>query len=135
MTVQWSASVRNALLDAWEAAIGVSAKIEIRTGAQPATTATAASGTLLATFALAADWASNASAGTKSFSSLPVSATASAAGTAGHYRITDNAGTTCHEQGSITATGGGGDLTVDNTSIANAQSVQITGWSKTAPGA
>ena len=135
MPVQWSAAVRNALLDAWEATIGTAARIEIRTGPQPATTATAASGTVLVTFTLAADWASNAAAGVKGFSSLPVNASAGATGAAGHYRITDSAGTTCHEQGSVTATGGGGDLTVDNVSISSGQAVQITAWSKTAPGA
>ena len=34
MTVQWSPAVRNSMLDAWETAVGVSAKIEIRTSAQ-----------------------------------------------------------------------------------------------------
>ena len=58
-----------------------------------------------------------------------------AAGTAAHYRIVDNAGTTCHEQGSVTLTGGGGDMTLDNTSIAAAQVVTITAKTLTAGGA
>lgn len=41
----------------------------------------------------------------------------------------------CHMQGTVTATGGGGDLTVDNTSIASGQTVQLTGFTLTAPGA
>lgn len=135
MTVQWSAAVRNAVVDAWEAAIGASPKIEIRTSAQPAGTISAPSGSVLAVFPLAADWAANAAAGVKSLSSLPATVVATGAGVAGHYRITDSAGTVCHEQGSVTSTGGGGDLTVDNPSIAAGQSVQITAWSKTAPGA
>lgn len=49
MTVQLSVAVRNARLDAIETAIGVSAILKIRTGAQPATCATADSGTVLAT--------------------------------------------------------------------------------------
>lgn len=36
-----------------------------------------------------------------------------------------------HCQGTVTATGGGGDLTVDNTSIAAAQAVTITSFSFT----
>lgn len=135
MTVQWSAVVRNAVVDAWESAIGTSAKVEIRTGAQPANTAAAAAGTLLATFALAPDWAAAGSAGVKTLTGLPITVTAVALGDAGHYRVTDSAGATCHEQGSITVTGGDGDMTVDNASIAVGQSVQITAWSKTAPGA
>jgi hypothetical protein len=68
-------------------------------------------------------------------SSTPLATTGAAAGTAGHYRLTDNAGTTVHMQGTVTATGGGGDLTVDNTSIASGQAVNITGWTFTEPGA
>ncbi len=55
-------------------------------------------------------------------------------GTAGHYRIVDSAGTTCHEQGTVTATGGGGDVTIDNTSIVSGQAVNISGWTVTEPG-
>ena len=135
MTVQWSTTLRNALLDQIETTIGTSAKIFIRTGAQPSDCSQADSGTLLAEFDLASDWASNAAAGSKALSSTPISTTAVASGTAGHYRIKDSAGTTCHEQGSVTATGGGGDATIDNTSINNGQTVQITSWTKTAPGA
>lgn len=135
MTVQWSAAVRNAVVDAWETAIGTSAKVEIRTGAQPASTVSAAASTLLVTIPLAADWAAAGAAGVKALTGLPVGAAAVAAGTAAHYRITDSAGTTCHEQGTVTGPAGGGDLLIDNTSIAVAQAVQITSWSKTAPGA
>lgn len=135
MTVQWSATVRNAVVDAWETAIGASAKVEIRTGAQPANTAAAATGTLLVVIPLASDWASNAAAGTKALTGLPLGAAAVAAGTAAHYRITDSTGAVCHEQGTVTGPLGGGDMLIDNTSIAVAQVVQITSWSKTAPGA
>jgi hypothetical protein len=135
MTVQWSGGVRNAMLDAWETAIGTSAKIRILTGSMPANCAAAESGTLLVSYSLASDWASAAASGAKSLSSLPLSASAGATGTAGYYRITDSAGTTCHEQGTITVTGGGGDMTIDNTSIASGQTVQITAFTKTAPAA
>ncbi len=130
MTVQSSVALRNAVLDAWETAMGTAAKIEIRTGAQPANCAAADTGTLLVSYTLASDWAGAASAGSKTLNNLPVAGTAAAAGTAGHYRFKDNAGTTCHEQGSITATGGGGDMTIDNTSIASGQAVNITGYTK-----
>ncbi len=131
MAIQFSVAVRNARLEAIESTVGVSAKVLIYTGAQPANCATAASGTLLATFTLASDWSANAASGSKSLSNTPISTTGAATGTAGYYRFTDNAGTTCHEQGSITATGGGGDLTVDNTSIASGQTINITAWTKT----
>jgi hypothetical protein len=135
MAVQWSDAVRNALLDQWEATIGTSARVQIRTGAPPANCAAADSGTLLAEFSLASDWASAAASGSKALSGLPVSVSASAGGTAGHYRIKNSAGSTTHEQGTITATGGGGDMEIDNTSITNGQTVRITAFTKTAPGA
>lgn len=130
MTIQMGATLRNARSAQIETTIGTSAKVQIRTGAQPANCAAADSGTLLAEFALGSDW-STQTGGVLTFSSTPISATASGTGTAAHYRIKDSAGTTCHMQGTVTATGGGGDLTVDNTSIASAQTVQITGWTIT----
>jgi hypothetical protein len=38
-------------------------------------------------------------------------------------------------QGTITASGGGGDMTLDNVSIATGQTVNVTGFTLTAPGA
>jgi len=60
-------------------------------------------------------------------------ASADAAGTAAHFRLYASDGTTCHLQGTVTATGGGGDLTLDNTSIASAQVVTITSFGWTEP--
>jgi hypothetical protein len=133
--VQYSVSVRNAMLDVIESTIGTSAVLKIRTGAAPATCATADSGTVLVSYSLASDWAAAASSGSKSFNNTPLSTSAAATGTAGHYRIYASDGTTCHEQGSITVTGGGGDLTVDNTSINSGQTVNVTAFSKTMGGA
>lgn len=130
MTIQLSTAVRNARVAAIETTIGTAAKVEIRTGAPPATPATADSGTLLVSYTLASDW-STQTGGVLTFSGTPIAGTASGTGTAGHYRIKDNAGTTCHAQGTVTATAGGGDMTIDNTSIASGQSVQITGWTIT----
>jgi hypothetical protein len=135
MAIQMSVALRNARLDAIETTLGTAAKIRIYSGAVPANCAAANSGTLLAEWTLASDWAPAASAGSKSMSGTPLATTGLAAGTAGHYRLTDNAGTTVHMQGTVTATGGGGDLTVDNTSIAASQAVNITGWTFTEPGA
>lgn len=130
MTIQLSTAVRNARLDVLETTVGASPKLRIYTGAQPANCAAAASGTLLAEIPLPSDWMAAASGGSKALAGSWTVA-AAAAGTAAHYRLYDNAGTTCHEQGSVTATGGGGDLTLDNTSIASAQTVTITSWTKT----
>ncbi len=56
MALQFSAAVRNALLDAIETAVGTSAVLKIRSGAAPASVATADSGTVLATLNLPWDW-------------------------------------------------------------------------------
>lgn len=135
MAIQFSVAVRNAMLDVIESTMGTSAKVQIWSGSPPASCASAATGTKLAEWSLASDWASAASNGSKSLSGVPLSTTGLANGTAGYYRFVDSAGTTCHEQGTITLTGGGGDMTIDNTSIASGQTVQITGFTKTAPGA
>lgn len=130
MTVQLSTAVRNARVTAIETQIGTAARLAIRTGAPPATPATADSGTELIRYTLASDWASQAS-GVLTFSSTPISGTATGTGTAGHYRVYASDGTTVGMQGTVTATGGGGDLTVDNTSIVTGQTVQVTGWTIT----
>jgi hypothetical protein len=117
------------MLDAIETATGVSAVVKLKTGAQPATCAAADSGTVVASFTLASDWMAAASSGSKSFSSTPLDdPSADNAGTLAHYRVYASDGTTCHMQGSITATGGGGDMTVDNTVVTAGQDVKITSW-------
>lgn len=135
MSVQFSTAVRNAMLDAWEAAIGTSAVLKIRTGAQPASCATADSGTVLATLNLPSDWMAAAASGSKAKAGTWEDTSADATGTAGHYRLYASDGTTCHDQGSITATGGGGDLELITTSIIATQPVTITGFTKTMGGA
>lgn len=131
MTVQLSTTVRNARLDAVETAIGTAPILKIRTGAAPANCAAADSGTVLATMTLPSDWMSAASGGVKALSGTWQDAAADAAGTAAHYRIYDSGGTTCHIQGSVTATGGGGDMTLDNTVLAVGQLVTITSYNLT----
>jgi hypothetical protein len=118
------------MLDQIETTVGTSAVIKLRTGAQPANCAAADTGTVVATISLASDWMAAASSGSKSFSNTPLEDTsADNAGTLGHYRVYASDGTTCHMQGSITATGGGGDMTVDNASVSAGQDVKITSWS------
>lgn|SRR5574340_45248 len=131
MTLQLSTNVRNARLDAIETAIGVSAILKIRTGAAPANCAAADSGTVLATLNLPSDYMSAASAGAKAMLGTWQDASADAAGTAAHFRLYASDGTTCHLQGTVTATGGGGDMTVDNTSFAAGQQFTVTSFTLT----
>lgn len=133
MTVQLATSTRNAMLDAIETDAGASAILKIRTGAQPANCAAADAGTVLATLNLPSDWMAAASGGTKGMSGTWQDASADGSGTAAHYRLYKSDGTTCIMQGTVTATGGGGDMTVDNTSFAATQPFNITSFVLTAP--
>ena len=131
MAIQLSVAVRNARLDAIESTAGVSAVLRIRSGAQPANCAAARSGTVLATVSLPSDWMSAASSGSKAMTGTWQDASADAAGTAGHFEIMDSTLTTCHLQGSVTATGGGGDMIVDNAVFASGQQFNVTTFSLT----
>ena len=132
MALQYSVTVRNAKLDAVETAIGTSAVLKIRSGSAPSDCAQADSGTVLATITLPSDWMAAASSGSKAKSGTWQDTSADATGTAGHFRLYASDGTTCHAQGTVTATGGGGDLTLDNVSIASGQSVTISSFTLTA---
>lgn len=134
MAAQFSVRIRNAWLDSNETITGASPKLRIYTGSRPADCAAAATGTLLAEITCPSDWMAAASGGAKVLAGSWTVA-ASAGGNAGYYRLYDSAGTNCDEQGSVTLTGGGGDLTLDNTSIAAAQVVTITAKTLTAGGA
>ena len=135
MALQWSATVRNAILDQIESTISTSAVLKIRTGSAPADCAAADSGTVLATCNLPSDWMAAASSGSKSKAGTWEDTSADATGTAAHYRLYASDGTTCHSQGTVTATGGGGDMTVDSTSFTAGQTFTVTSFTWTAPGA
>lgn len=133
MALQLSVAVRNALLDAIETSIGASAVLKIRTGAAPATVATADSGTVLATLNLPPDWMAAASSGSKALAGTWQDASADATGTAAHFRIYASDGTTAHIQGTVGTSGT--DMIVDSTSFTAGQSFSVTSFTLTAPGA
>lgn len=122
----------NAVAGLIDADVGAGSLI-IRTGAQPATANDAPTGTILATFTLA-DPAFGASAlGVADLDATPVlSTTGAAAGTAGWFRITDNSGDTVMD-GAVTATGGGGELELNTTTISVGVTVEITAGTLTTP--
>jgi len=131
MAVKMSVAVRNARLDAIETAIGVSAVLKIRTGAAPTNIGDADTGTVLATLTLPSDWMGAASAGSKALAGSWTDASADNTGTAAHFRLYASDGTTQHVQGTVTATAGGGDMTVDNTSFVATQSFTVTTFTLT----
>lgn len=130
MAIKLGDTTRNSRLDAIETVVGTSPKLQIRTGAPPASCAAADTGTLLAEITCPSDWAAAASGGSKAKSGT-WSVAATAAGTAGHFRLKNSAGTVTHIQGTITITGSGGDMTLDNDSIAAGQVVTINTFTLT----
>lgn len=129
MALQYSTTVRNAQLDAIESTIGVSAILKIYSGSMPANVAAGRTGTVLATLSLPSDWMAAAASGSKAKLGTWEDTSADAAGTCGYFTIFASDGTTAHIQGTVTATGGGGDMTVDNTVLAAGQDFQVTAFS------
>jgi hypothetical protein len=124
----------DAVVDRLDAGSGPG-KIEIRSGSQPASAGDSATGTLLATVVLADPAFGNAGASSPGQAALvdPGAVVGVAAGTAGWFRAMDSDSTTVLD-GSVTATGGGGDLTLATTTISVGLSVDITGGPVTMPG-
>lgn len=137
MAFQYSAAARNAQLDAIETATGTGPTLEIRTGAPPATTATADSGSVLATLTLPSDWMAAASGGVKALAGS-WAASVTGTGDAGHFRIKQ--GATCHIQGTASqraADGGTGDLQLAQATagLVAGQTVSVSAFTITASGA
>lgn len=135
MAVQMSVTCRNAALDALETTVGTLAILKIRSGSAPATCATADSGTVLASMTLPSDWLAAAASGAKAKSGTWSDASADATGTAAHFRIYESTGVTCHLQGTVTATGGGGDITLDTVSITSGSPVTMSTFTLTSANA
>jgi hypothetical protein len=98
--------------------VGGSASVKVYTGSQPASPDTAATGTLLATYTVAAGALSAASAGTAQLAAA-IQATAVASGTAGYARWTNNGGSGVID-GSVGITGSGAAFILDTLSITSA---------------
>jgi hypothetical protein len=133
MAFQFSTAARNAALDAIETAAGTAPVLTIRTGTVPANCAAARTGAVLATLTLPSDWLAAASGGTKGLAGTWSDLTADAGGTAGYFSV--DQGATCHIQGTVTATSGGGDLQLDNVTIVAGGAVTITAFTLAAGGA
>lgn len=134
MAVRIATTLRNAMVqqaqiltDAGPAA----GKIEVRTGTQPATPETAATGTLLATIVLG-DPSYGAPATGVITGADPAPVTAVASGTATWCRQLDSTGAAVLD-GDVTATGGGGYLQLATTTLSTGLSVDVTSLSLTQP--
>lgn len=125
MAIKLSVSVRNARLNAIETTISTDPTLEIRSGSPPTNVDDADSGTLLATLSLPTDWMAAASGGVKGKSGTWQDSSADGTGEAGHFRIKAS-DTTVHIQGTVSESGGGGDMILDNTDFAAGQTFTIT---------
>lgn len=134
MPLRLSDSARNAKVAACVGLLDAGAgpgTMKIYTGAQPATPATAASGTLLATVTLTDPAFGAPAAGVASLGD-PASVLAVATGTAGWARFADSDGKAVFD-GHVTPTGGGGVVTLSSTSLVSGNPVDITGGTYAQP--
>jgi hypothetical protein len=120
----------DALVDLLDAGAGAGT-IQIRSGTRPANPNTTATGTLLATVTLEDPAFGAASSGAATVAD-PDSVTGVADGTATWFRALDSNSAAVFD-GSVTATGGGGDLALATTTISTGLSVDVTGGTITVP--
>lgn len=130
MTIELSDALRNVRLDAIDTDIGTAGQLIIYAGTIPTTTGGTA-GTVILTLTLNNPAFGAASGGVMALnvSGLSGAAVNASTETASYFRITD--GTDVLLQGTISASGGGGDMIIDNTSVANGQTVTVTSFSLT----
>lgn len=110
---------------------GGAGKIILYGGSEPATADTAPSATVLATFTLSNPAFGAASNGVITLSGTPLTVAASATGTATHFRLTRNNGTTVILQGTVGTSGQ--QLNLNTTSITSGVNVTITSGTVTVP--
>jgi len=127
MAVSFPAALRTTRADTITTRAGSAAKLNIYTGAKPANADTAASGTLLATLTCGSPFAPGSSSGVLTANAI-TTANAGNTGTAGWFRVTDSTGATTVMDGTVTATGGGGDLQLVTVSLVATQPVQVTSF-------
>jgi hypothetical protein len=124
MAIQYSVTVNNAQLDSKETTIGTAPIMRIYSGSMPANCAASRTGTKLTDDALPSDWLAAASSAAKAKSGT-WTLNGVAAGTAGYFTVRDSGDSVTHMQGTVTATGGGGDMTLDNAVIAISQVITV----------
>jgi hypothetical protein len=133
MTTRISTAARNASASAIAALLDAGAgagKLEVRTGTQPATANTAATGTLLGTLTLSDPAFGTPVTGVVTAGAITGDTSADASGTAGWFRAYDSDSNPVLD-GSVTATGGGGDLQLNSVSIVAGGTINVTSWTIT----
>lgn len=125
-----NATGENDVLTALQSTFPAGSSLNIYTGTSPGS-GNAATGTLLASITLpTSPWASPSSGSMAKQNTW--SATASGTGTAGYGRLV-NAADTKRLDFTVTATGGGGQVTLDNTSISSGNTVTVSSFTLSKP--
>lgn len=130
-----SAAARNAAADAVVDLVdggSGAGTMKIYTGSPPATPATAASGTLLATLTMSDPAFGAASGGVATASSITSDASADATGDAGYFRVLDSDSNVIF-QGTAGESADSPDLTFDDKSIVSGGTVAVSSFTYTAP--
>lgn len=124
----------DAVVDLLDAGSGAG-YIEVRTGSQPASVGTAATGTLLGTLTLtdpAFGAATTASPAVATASSISDDSSADDSGTAGWFRAYDSDDNAVID-GSISESGGGGDMIIDDATIVAGGTISVSAWTISMP--
>lgn len=124
MAIKMSVNLRNARVDAITAFVGNAGLLRIYDGTQPATGGTAT--TLLAELTLGSPMAGAGASAVLTWNSITQDSAANAGGTATWFRVVKSDGTTHCFDGTVTATGGGGDLQLVTTTVTAGQPVQVS---------
>ena len=133
MSIRLSTTARSAAADAVVDLIDAGAAagtLKIYSGSVGTTANDTPAGTLLATIAWA-DPAFGAASSGVATATDPAAVNASASGTAGCFLVEDSNGNNVFD-GTVTATGGGGDLTLSSTALVSGSPVDITSFTYTA---
>jgi len=126
MAITHPASVRNAIADV------VVDRIDQGTGASQGTLRIKQSTTVLAQLSMANPAFASASSGTATANTIADDSSADASGTADAFDIIDRDSAVV-VSGTVTATGGGGDIELDNAAITAGDTVSITSLTYSAP--
>jgi hypothetical protein len=119
----FSTAIRNASLNAITTAAGNGALLTLYSGTRPATGAALSGNTLLGTLTCGSPLAPAAANGTLTFSTITEDSAADASGTCTWARLTTSGGTFLIDF-SVTATGGGGDITMNSVAISAGLAIQ-----------
>lgn len=121
MAISITAAVAQSMATAAATAIGASSTIKIYSGSKPATPETTASGTLLVTVTISGSYTATSGVLT---AADPAAASPAASGTAGYFRVATS-GATAILDGTVTATGGGGDMQLGSTTVTTGVNVDL----------